>query len=102
MEKEEEQIDPEMLELLEKLGIQDKDKDELLAAVDIHIENGIRAKEAAGKRMEDPLKNWIRPHNEECPICLLPLPVDAGGIIYRQCCDSDLFLGFCLSTCSLS
>ena len=33
MEKEEE-IDPEMLELLEKLGIQDKDKDELLAAVD--------------------------------------------------------------------
>jgi len=93
MEKEEEeQIDPEMLELLEKLGIQDKDKDELLAAVDIHIENGIRAKEAADKRTEDPLKNWIRPHNEECPICLLPLPVD-GGIIYRQCCDSRLCKG---------
>ena len=93
MEKEEDiKVDSEMLEtLLEKLGFQDKD--ELLAAVDNQIEDEIRAKEAAEKRTEDPLINWVRPFNEECPICLLPLPVDDDGIIYRQCCDSLLCKG---------
>ena len=32
-----------------------------------------RARLAASYRTEDPLKNWTRLQNEECPICILPL-----------------------------
>ena len=96
MEKEDDtNVDPELLErLLEQLGF--KDKDELLESMDTHAEDVIRAQEAAEKRTEDPLKNWVRPHNEECPICLLPLPVYENGVMYRQCCDSLICKG-CVS-----
>ena len=33
-----------------------------------------RSRLAASNRTEDPLKNWTRLQNEECPICMLPLP----------------------------
>ena len=31
-----------------------------------------RARLAAANRTEDPLKNWTRLQNEDCPICMLP------------------------------
>ena len=34
------------------------------------------AREAALKRTEDPLKNWVRPAPVECPICMVPLAIE--------------------------
>ena len=45
-----------------------------------------RARLAATNRAEDPLKNWIRPKNEECPICMLPLPFSPSENKYWYCC----------------
>ena len=35
---------------------------------------------ATANRTEDPLKNWTRIQNEECPICMLPLPLRGSDI----------------------
>ena len=42
------------------------------------------------ERKEDPLLKWERPAREECPVCLLPLPIDdtkeKGDACYYNCC----------------
>ena len=47
---------------------------------------------ACNNRKEDPLRNWVKPHQEECPICFLPLPFnnDFGGSVYMTCCGKDI------------
>ena len=67
-----------------------------------------RAREAAANRTEDPLENWIRADQEECPICMLPLPLGGAGggaistiiirsaaTIYWFCCGKTM-CGGCL------
>ena len=41
---------------------------------------------ATANRTEDPLKNWTRIQNEECPICMLPLPHQVKELTYWNCC----------------
>lgn len=44
------------------------------------------AREAALKRTEDPLKNWVRPAPVECPICMVPLAIELfSGVNSRPC-----------------
>ena len=50
-----------------------------LLAYKVHV-----AIEAAANRKVDPLKNWTRPPRDECPICLLPLPVRSDDIVHRE------------------
>mmetsp|Transcript_21535 Transcript_21535/g.46832 ORF Transcript_21535/g.46832 Transcript_21535/m.46832 type:complete len:285 (-) Transcript_21535:135-989(-) len=53
---------------------------------------------AAKRRTEDPLKNWIRPLREDCPLCLIPLPTDElSETEYFPCCGN-----ICCSGCSLN
>ena len=59
-----------------------------LLAYKVHV-----AKEAAANRKVDPLKNWTRPPRDECPICLLPLPVRSDDIVHRSCCNSKICKG---------
>ena len=51
-----------------------------------------RAREAAANRTEDPLKNWVRTNQEECPICMLPFPPRGGvnSTIYWYCCGKTI------------
>ena len=37
------------------------------------------------------------PPREECPICMLPLPLDAYQVIYKSCCGKDICNG-CINT----
>ena len=59
-----------------------------------------RARLAAANRTEDPLKNWIRIQNEECPICMLPLPHEheAYGAKYCVTCGKTVCLGCVIGT----
>ena len=57
-----------------------------------------RAILAAANRTEDPLKNWKRIQNEECPICMLPLPYDASDINYCFTCGKTVCMGCMIST----
>ena len=57
-----------------------------------------RAIEAAVNRTDDPLKNWTRLQNEECPICMLPLPWDPSEIIYCVTCGKTVCMGCVIST----
>ena len=41
-----------------------------------------RARLAAANRSEDQLTHWARVRNEECPICMLPVPFDPTENIY--------------------
>ena len=41
---------------------------------------------SAGRRTDDPLKEWIPPSRDECPICFIPLPIDDKSTCYRPCC----------------
>ena len=52
-----------------------------------------RAREAAAKRTKDPLKSWVRPQREECPICLLPLPLRRNETLYHNCCGKTMCKG---------
>jgi len=36
-------------------------------------------------RTEDPLLNWTRPSREECPICMIPLPLNGAETIFWIC-----------------
>ena len=36
--------------------------------------------------IEDPLKNWEPPRTEECPVCLLPMPLESSDNYYYGCC----------------
>ncbi|KAL9180581.1 hypothetical protein ACHAXT_011034 [Thalassiosira profunda] len=38
-------------------------------------------------RTEDPLKDWAPPEAEDCPICLLPQPLEFGHSYYFGCCN---------------
>ena len=51
------------------------------------------AKDATSKRTVDPLKDWIRPSREDCPICLLELPLSEKEAMYRTCCDKRICKG---------
>ena len=52
-----------------------------------------KAREAAANRTEDPLKNWTRLQNEECPICMLPLPFALSENRYWGCCGKMICWG---------
>lgn len=56
-----------------------------------------RAIEAAVNRTEDPLKHWTRLQNEECPICMIPLPLDPNETGYMNCCGKLICSGCILS-----
>ena len=56
-----------------------------------------RAIEAAVNRTEDPLKHWTRLLNEECPICMIPLPLDPNETGYMNCCGKLICSGCILS-----
>lgn len=50
---------------------------------------------AKRKRSEDPLINWTRPPREDCPICMLPMPLDIMEVTYSSCCGNS-FCNGCL------
>ena len=56
-----------------------------------------RARLAAENRTEDPLKNWTRLQNEECPICMLPLPFRESDTIYCVTCGKTVCWGCVVS-----
>ena len=45
------------------------------------------------KRSEDPLINWTRPSIDECPVCMLPLPLDGTDAYYCACCGKTMCYG---------
>ena len=53
---------------------------------------------AATNRTEDPLKNWTRLQNEECPICMLPLPLRGSDTTYCVTCGKTVCMGCMIST----
>ena len=57
-----------------------------------------RAIEAAVNRTEDPLKNWTRLQNEECPICMLPLPFESSITKHCVTCDKSVCVGCMMTT----
>ena len=52
-----------------------------------------RARSAAANRTEDPLKNWTRLQNEECPICMVPLSHEASDFNYCVTCGKTVCWG---------
>ena len=62
-------------------------------------EQVLLARMAAASRMEDPLKNWQRPHKEDCPICLLPFPLDPQLSVCWNCCGKTICSGCMYSQC---
>ena len=58
-----------------------------------------RARLAAANRTEDSLKSWTRLQNEECPICMLPLPYDheTSYSIYCVTCGKTVCTGCMIS-----
>ena len=56
-----------------------------------------RAISAAANRTEDPLKNWTRLQNEECPICMLPLPLRGSETSYCVTCGKTVCAGCIIS-----
>ena len=56
------------------------------------------ARLAAANRTEDPLKNWTRPQNEECPICMLPLPHEPSESSYCVICGKTVCWGCMIGT----
>ena len=68
------------------------------ARVQITQEHIERAREAAANRTEDPLKNWTRLQNEECPICMLPMPFACSEIKYWGCCGKMICWGCIISS----
>ena len=55
--------------------------------------------EAADTRV-DPLKNWTRLQNEDCPICMLPFPIQAYHTHYCVTCGTTVCVGCMISTCA--
>ena len=68
------------------------------STLQISREHYERARLAAANRTEDPLKNWTRPQNEECPICMLPLPIIARETNYCVTCGKTVCWGCMVST----
>ena len=52
---------------------------------------------AASQRMTDPLKSWTRLQNEECPICMLPLPIWLTESINCVICGTTVCMGCVIS-----
>ena len=76
----------------------DKDEgDSSTVQITMSMEQIERARLAASNRTEDPLKNWTRLQNEECPICMLPLPHKASGSNYCVTCGKTFCMGCVLS-----
>lgn len=44
-------------------------------------------------KRQDPLLNWTRPTREECPICMVPLPLGGADYVYRSCCGKTICMG---------
>ena len=42
---------------------------------------------------EDPLKNWVPPETDDCPICLLPMPINDRDRFHWFCCDKSICQG---------
>ena len=61
------------------------------------LEQHERAIEAAVNRTEDPLKNWTRVQNEECPICMLPFPHESNDTKYCYTCGTTVCKGCMIS-----
>ena len=57
-----------------------------------------RARLAAANRTEDPLKNWTRLQNDECPICMLPLPFKPSDTKYCVTCGATVCMGCVIGT----
>ena len=45
---------------------------------------------AASKRTKDPLQSWTAPHRDDCPMCMLTLPISANGTTYWGCCGTTM------------
>ena len=56
------------------------------------------ARLAAANRTEDPLKNWTRLQNEECPICMLPLPFHGSESNHCVTCGKTVCWGCMIGT----
>ena len=52
-----------------------------------------RAIEAALNRKEDPLENWERPQQDECPLCMITLPPHESECLYLTCCGKTVCWG---------
>ena len=44
-------------------------------------------------RKEDPLSKWNPPETEDCPICLIPMPLEPGRSWYWGCCGKSVCWG---------
>ena len=68
---------------------------ELLGPSPEQMERAVLAAErailAATNRTEDPLKNWTRLQNEDCPICMRPLPIITTNN------DPSLVVSYCVT-----
>mmetsp|Transcript_21477 Transcript_21477/g.46659 ORF Transcript_21477/g.46659 Transcript_21477/m.46659 type:complete len:272 (+) Transcript_21477:100-915(+) len=58
----------------------------------------IKAIASAAGPTEDPLANWTRPPRDECPICLITLPLSEEWFHYQPCCGKDICVGCVYST----
>ena len=77
----------------------DKDGgDSSTVQITMSMEQIERARLAAANRTEDPLKNWTRLQNEDCPICMLPLPHGANCFMYCVTCGKTVCAGCLFST----
>mmetsp|Transcript_31067 Transcript_31067/g.65562 ORF Transcript_31067/g.65562 Transcript_31067/m.65562 type:complete len:128 (-) Transcript_31067:437-820(-) len=52
-----------------------------------------RAIAAAAERIEDPLRSWTRPRQDDCPICFIPLPLKGSESMYWICCGKTICNG---------
>ena len=46
-----------------------------------------------GNRKEDPLCKWTPPETEDCPICLIPMPLEPRRSWYWGCCGKSVCWG---------
>ena len=73
---------------------QNQNPESMLSAFDrLTQEQKNTAIASAGKRTDDPLKEWTPPSRDECPICLIPLPIDDKSTSYRPCCGKIICKG---------
>ena len=47
-------------------------------------------KKRAAELRDEKLFKESPPPREECPICMLPLPLDAYQVVYKSCCGKDI------------
>jgi len=73
---------------------QNQNPESMLSAFDrLTQEQKNTAIASAGRRTDDPLKEWTPPSRDECPICFIPLPIDDKSTCYRPCCGKIICKG---------